>query len=175
MMSTHLVEEQMTKALVTILDSETLDEAYTLMYRNKIRHLVVKNKRGEVVGVLSDRDVQRAMQSKISESFGFKLESVKFEEGSRVLDYMSWPVKTFTTDTDIKIVIQKMLSEKVSAFLISTASESEIVGIVTTDDFLHLLMRLLDDSDEDKPYVLGDVLSNPLFGRLGQMVSDVGI
>jgi hypothetical protein len=68
-----------------------------------------------------------------------------------------------------------MLSEKVSAFLISTASESEIVGIVTTDDFLHLLMRLLDDSDEDKPYVLGDVLSNPLFGRLGQMVSDVGI
>lgn len=172
-MSNHVVGEQMTKSLVTTKDSDTLESAHRLMFINKIRHLPVRDKKGEIVGILSDRDLQRAMESKISDAFGFKLESVKFPENAKVFDYMSWPVKTFSKDTDVKLVLQNMLNEKVSAYLITDGTEIE--GIVTTDDFLHLLFKLLDNEDEPKTYILADVLSNPIFGRFGQIVSDAGI
>lgn len=166
------ISEQMTKSLVTVKDSESMDEAYRAMFTNKIRHLPVRDKRGEICGIISDRDIMRAMESKISDAFGFKLESVKFHDGAKVCDYMSWPVKTFPQETDVKVVIQAMLNDKVSAFLIT--DDDEVVGIVTTDDFLHLLFKLLD-KDDDASFLLSDVLTNPIFGRVGQMVSDVGI
>ena len=172
-MAKYTLSDEMTKNLVSIKKNEKMEEAYRLMYCNKIRHLPVVDTDGDIVGILSDRDVQRAMRSDISESFGFKLESVEFKENSFVEDYMSWPVKTFEKETDIKLVLQKMIDEKVSAYLI--LDKEEVVGIVTTDDFLHLLMKLLDEDKEPKQMILGDVLANPLFGRVAQTVSDLGI
>jgi len=167
------VGEEMTKNLVTIRDNEKMEEAYRLMFANKIRHLPVIDARGEVAGIISDRDVQRAMASNISDSFGFKMESIKFNEGAKVVDYMTWPVKTFSRSADILEVIQEMLDKKLSAFLIT--DEKGVVGIVTTDDFLHLLKNLLEKDTDDEIYLLGDVLTSPMFGRMANMIGNAGI
>jgi CBS domain-containing protein len=167
------VASEMTTHLVTIQGTASIEEAYELMYANKIRHLPVLDRTGTVEGIISDRDVQRAMISDISDSFGFKMESVKFKPEARVLDYMTWPVKTYTDDTDLREVLQGMLQQKVSAYLITR--DNNVVGIVTTDDLLQLLLHLLQDDEEENQILLGDVLSSPLFGRMANIVSNAGI
>jgi acetoin utilization protein AcuB len=172
-MSEHNLKTEMTKNLVTVESSKLVEEAYQLMFNNKIRHLPVVDKTGTIVGLISDRDIQRAMHSEVGDSYGFKTESIKFKENTKVSDYMVWPVKSFDVSTDLKLVVQKMIDTKVSSFLIK--EDEEIVGIVTTDDFLHLLHHLLDDEGEEKQFNLGDVIDLPLFGRVAQMASDAGI
>ena len=158
---------------MTVRDTGSVEEAYRLMFSNKIRHLPVLDRDGEVTGIISDRDIQRAMHSDISDSFGFKMESVKFKDDAKVMDYMTWPVKTYDVETDIQLVLQGMIDKKVSAFLIT--KDEDVVGIVTTDDFLMLLKKLLEEKDDDDGYVLGDVLTSPLFGRMAQMIGNAGI
>ena len=171
-MSEHNLKTEMTKNLVTIGVGETVEEAYCIMFKNKIRHLPVLDRGGQIVGLISDRDVQRAMDSEVADSYGFKTESVKFKDNTKVMDYMVWPVKSFDASTDLKLVIQKMLDTKVSSFLIK--ENDEVIGIVTTDDMLQLLKSLLSEEGESEQYKLGDVLDLPLFGRMAQMASDAG-
>lgn len=172
-MNTKPVSEEMTKNLVTIRDTEKMAEAYRLMFANKIRHLPVLDRDGDLCGIVSDRDIQRAMQSDVSDSFGFKMESIQFKDEAKVSDYMTWPVQTFEFDTDVKVVLQAMLDKKVSAFLITKSDE--VHGIVTTDDFLRLLKHMLTVADDERSVILGDLLTSPLFGRMANMISNVGI
>lgn len=172
-MSKLTVADEMTKNLVTISGAETMSTAYSLMFANKIRHLPVLDRDGAIEGILSDRDVQRAMVSEVSDGFGFKVESVKFKENSKVVDYMAWPVVTYEHDTEIKTVIQAMLDKKVSAFLVT--KNGDVVGIVTTDDFMNLLKNLLEKSDDEETYMIGDALTSPMFGRMANMIGQIGI
>ena len=172
-MTDHTLRTEMTKDLVTINSDSNLDDAYNLMFSNKIRHLPVINNEGTIVGIISDRDIQRAMHSEVGDQYGFKTEQIEFKQDVKVLDYMVWPVRCFDVSTDIKMVIRKMLDTKVSSFLIK--ENEEVVGIVTTDDFLHLLHEMLDEDGQAKTYKLGDVIDLPLFGRMAQAASDMGI
>lgn len=172
-MSDHTLNTEMTKNLVTVESTKKLEEAYHLMFSNKIRHLPVTDKSGTIIGLISDRDLQRAMRSEVADCYGFKTEKIEFKEDCKVVDYMVWPVKSFDVSTDLKLVVRKMIDTKVSSFLIK--QDDEVVGIVTTDDFLHLLHELLDEDGQEKQFKLGDVLDLPLFGRMAQVASDMGI
>lgn len=172
-MSEHNLKTEMTTNLVTVESSKLVEDAYQLMFCNKIRHLPVVDKSGTIIGLISDRDIQRAMHSEVADSYGFKTESIKFKEDTKVVDYMVWPVKSFDVATDLKLVVRKMIDTKVSSFLIK--ENDDVVGIVTTDDLLHLLHELLDEDGQTKEFKLGDVLDLPLFGRMAQVASDAGI
>lgn len=51
----------MTKGLITITPDKDVTEALLIMYQNNIRHLVVVNNNGELLGVISIRDAARAL------------------------------------------------------------------------------------------------------------------
>jgi len=56
-----LVEEVMTRDILTIREEATIAEAARLMIGMNIRHLPVVDARGRVVGVISLRDLARAI------------------------------------------------------------------------------------------------------------------
>ena len=62
--NTTTVTACMTKALVTIEDSEALSEALALMKKNGIRHLPVTED-GTIIGVLSVADLLRAYETAV--------------------------------------------------------------------------------------------------------------
>jgi acetoin utilization protein AcuB len=137
----HSTHEIMSAKLVTIHYQAPVTDAYRLMKERNIRHLPVVDDEGQVVGLMSDRDVQRAMKPKK----GVRLEeslSYEFDPQFEVKDFMSWPVRSVEESVHVVEVAQRMLSEKVSAFLVMSAHRHP-VGIVTTDDLLRLLISLM--------------------------------
>jgi acetoin utilization protein AcuB len=140
-MKTPITRETMSKDLITISWNESIESAYRRMRDFHIRHLPVFDDSTHVVGMLSDRDVQRAMRSEIRHQSAFGDETVTFDPESKVRDYMSWPALTVDSETDLVVLAQRMLAEKLSSILVTR--NNSVVGLVTTDDLLRVLVDLL--------------------------------
>lgn len=153
-----VVREIMSKKLVTVSFDDSVRKAYQIMQDLKFRHLPVVDDKGMVVGILSDRDLQRAMTptADISRSFD---DEVEFNEEFLVKDFMTWPVRAVSKDVTVEEVAQRMLKEKVSAFMVMDHGGRSASGIVTTDDLLKLLVKLLQKDPERLGLSLGSIMS----------------
>jgi acetoin utilization protein AcuB len=154
--------EAMSGKLITIGWNDSMAAAFQLMESHRLRHLPVLDESGNTLGILSDRDVQRAMKTELrwSESIQQKVpsfESVEFDPDAKVRHYMSWPVKSVDYHTDLRLVAGMMVSDKISAMLVT--KNDRHVGIVTTEDLLKVLMSLLGGSQERKPIGLDTILA----------------
>lgn len=168
-----IIKENMSKHLITIKYDYSLDAAYNQMQANNIRHLPVLDESDAVVGILSDRDLSRAMRSKLEGAWGMKVESLDFDPQARVSDYMTWPVKVVDVNASLKTVTAKMIQEKLSCFLI--ADKEQIVGIVTSEDLLRALYHLLSEDEGKSSKLAFGILMEPGFQKLTQMISDTGL
>ena len=167
-------KSNMSGELVTVGWAEGLDAAYLKMRKNKIRHLPVLDDKGELVGLISDRDLQRAMHSEIYDDDEYHSESLEFDPESTIRDYMSWPVKTVGGDVTIREVTRKMIEQKISSFVV-TDDDDQLVGIITTEDLLKVLLKLMEDTPESLRMRIDDVITSPLFGRVTNLIREAGI
>lgn len=138
-------KDAMTTKLITIMANDNLVNAYKIMKAKSIRHLPVTDERNKIVGILSDRDIQRGMQVKKLNTFQ---QEIVLDVDQKVEDYMSWPVYMVSEDTPIKKVVTEMLAQKVSAFLVQDNYE-QVKGILTTDDILKLFLNEMEN-DQSK-------------------------
>ena len=156
--------------LLTVNVDDTVAFAYRLMKENSIRHLPVRDDRGEICGILSNRDVMRAAESNVSFEFGFFFENIRVPSHLLVEDYMTSPVETLPSDTPLRLVAKKMLEFKISCFLIAEAEE--VVGIVTTDDLLRYLAFTLEGASDDWKLNLKSLFTEP-FTRYAKATGNV--
>lgn len=143
----------MTKKVITIQATSPIQQAHDLMKRHNIRHLPVVNQVGQLVGMLSDRDIQRAINvSAVSEVE----EEMVFDPHQMVEDFMNWPVQTVDEKTPVVELAKMMIAEKVSAFVVN-APNYYMKGIITTDDMLQYLIELINTSETVKEYPIREV------------------
>lgn len=139
-----LTKDLMAKNLITLKPEDSMLDAYKLMLDKNIRHIPVV-KSGKLVGILSDRDILKAMHSN-------KISDVKMElilnSDHKINDYMTWPVYTVSETTSIEKVLEELLLQKVSAFMVEN-DEGEMKGIITTQDLLGYLMIIQKKSNQD--------------------------
>jgi acetoin utilization protein AcuB len=135
----------MTSRVFTITADRPIIEAARLMKDKNIRHLPVTNHLGTVVGILSDRDLQRAMN--VLEKFS-------------VEDFMSWPVYCVSESTPVKRIAEEMIAQKVSAFLVEDLN-GHLKGIITTDDLLRLIIEEKSVKEQIGLRALGQYFTGP--------------
>lgn len=145
--------------IFTIREDDSMLEAYKLMFDHKIRHLLVVDRKGELAGMVSDRDVQRAM---VVDRMDSETETIVLSNQRKVSDFMSAPVAYVTEDVRILKVIELMLERKISAVAVYNKA-GELGGIVTTDDLLKCYKELLIREDEVANMPLSYFLPNMLF------------
>lgn len=122
----------MSTDLLTVTTGTELFKAYDIMKANNIRHLPVVGEDKLVIGIISDRDLQRAMV--ITENGTFD-QTFRFKAGDQVEHYMSWPVMSIKDESEISLVASLMLKHKISS-LLTTNETGQVRGIVTVDDIL---------------------------------------
>ncbi len=142
--------ETMTKNLITIGWNRSLEEASRLMDNNRIRHLPVVDESGMVVGILSNRDVSRALDPSRPDAL----------DELTVADRMTWPALTVHEEMPIYQVAEGMVDEKVSAFLVTR--DKLVVGIVTSEDLMRLLAKLTKPQGTKKDFLYSPVLKEAM-------------
>ena len=147
----------MTKKLITIAEGSTLFEADELMKSHRIRHLPVENSKGELIGLISQRDLQY-----ISNAKNLSVEM-----------FMTSPVHFVTEETPLSKVIYQMLEKKISCVLVAD-SKAETKGIITTDDLLWYLSKLIGEK-ESKSNPFWSPKIQLAIGEVANELSQMGI
>lgn len=156
----RVAKEEMTVNLISVSKNDSLLTAYKKMQNNRIRHLPVTDADGNMVGILSDRDVSRAMHSHVIKNGYTKSEEITFDEEEQVQDYMSFPVRISGKNRALKDVAKEMVKEKVSALLVLDDDDS-VLGIITTEDLLRVLIEVLDGPEPERVWNLDRLFKAP--------------
>jgi diguanylate cyclase (GGDEF)-like protein len=129
------VRHLMTHDLVTIQATTTFDEMTKLMTKHRLHHLLVCNRAGDLVGVISDRDL-------------------RVTRGTTAQQLMSYPPMTCTSDTPITAAITFLANENISC--LPVVDRGRLCGVLTTTDLvltlqctLQLWMRLAQVLQQD--------------------------
>ena len=127
------------------LDPKTIDEndfvktAVMLILENRIRHLPVV--RGEsLVGIVSDRDLKRAMPSVVAGATAEEYQA--FMEETSIEQLMTASPITCAPDTDLVDLVREFCQHKVGA--IPVVEGERVVGIVTQTDMMQAFLAALE-------------------------------
>jgi CBS domain-containing protein len=181
--STHeSLKEFATRDLVVISSDESLENAYLMMARHRVRHLPVVYE-GKIIGLISDRDLQRAMLVDKSDLLAERASLPEFDPKARVRDYMGWPVEAIDEGCSIRDAAREMIDKKISALIVTKGSK--VSGIVTTEDLLRALVEERDreerrgSSQESSLSEVKDRMQSALYnspiGQVAHALANAGV
>jgi acetoin utilization protein AcuB len=157
-----LVQDVMQTKLFTVTPETTLPEALRLTGQLGVRHLLVLDGH-RLVGILSDRDLKRAMASSAT---SLEVHELKYLlERLRVREFMTGAVITIGPMFPVEDAARLMVLEKIGALPVTDGER--LVGLVTETDVLRLFVRALgagepssrlDVSLGNRPHAVAEVV-----------------
>lgn len=133
-----LVQDVMRATLVTVTPETTLPQALRLTGQRGIRHLLVLED-GKLVGMVSDRDLKRAMASSATSLDVHELNYLL--DRLTVAEIMTRTVITIGPMFPIEEAARLMVQEKIGALPVTDGGR--LVGIVTETDVLQLFVKAM--------------------------------
>ncbi len=128
-----LLEQMMKTNVLSLQPSHSLKDAITLLQENKIRHLPITNEAGSVVGILTDRDIKKAIPSYLGED-QHNIYETKIEEIMTKNPIIGHPLDF------VEEVATIFYDQQIGCLPI--VSGEKLVGIVTETDLLYKYIEL---------------------------------
>ena len=126
------IKEWITREVITIEPEASVKQAFGLMKSMGIRHLPVVNKKGVLVGIVTDRDLRRPQ---ISDVFKTWDELYRINDEIAAEDVMVTPVLTVKEGATIKEAAKLMAQNRIGALPV-TDPKGKLAGIITESDVL---------------------------------------
>jgi acetoin utilization protein AcuB len=133
-----LVREVMQTKLITVTPKTTLPEALKLVNQRQVRHLLVVED-GDLVGILSDRDLKRAMASPATSLEAHELTYLL--NRLTVGEIMTHTVITIGPRSPVEDAARLMMQEKIGALPVTDGGD--LIGIITETDVLELFVKAM--------------------------------
>jgi CBS domain-containing protein len=127
------VEQFMSKDLFTVRPDDVIDLAASLMNWKHIRHVPVEDDEGNLVGIVSHRDLLEIVAKD------------KFRNGKEVIvkDVMKTDLSTASPETATLDALLMMRKKNIGC--IPVVRKGKLVGMVTAHDFLTISARLFEE------------------------------
>ncbi|MCA9923262.1 MAG: CBS domain-containing protein [Anaerolineales bacterium] len=139
-----LVSRRMSSPVITVSESTPIMEALDLMRRQNIRRTPVVNKKGKMIGIISDKDLLNAGPS---EATSLSVWEVNYLLAKLLVkDVMTKDVLTVAEDTPIEEAAYIMAENKIGGLPVMRGEE--IVGLITETDLFKIFLELLGARDE---------------------------
>lgn len=132
------VGKLMTRRVVTVHPEDTLEEVRTIFNKSGFHHVLVVES-GRLVGVVSDRDLLKALSPKVGTSLEGRADRLTLEK--RVHHVMSTRLRVLTEQHRIVDAVQLILDYGVSCVPV-VDDDDRPVGILTWRDILRELLRV---------------------------------
>ena len=133
-----LVETWMSKPVITINADDSMQKATALLKEKHIRILPVMEK-GKLVGIITDRDLKRASASDATSLEIHEL--VYLLSKIKVKEIMTKEPITVSPYYTIEEASRTLLEKKISGVPVVN-EEGRVIGIITRDDLLRVLVNL---------------------------------
>ncbi len=128
--------------LITVLPTTPISESARLMSENHIRHIPVIDVSGELVGMVSHRDILAATAPKSPRP-------ARNTDSRSVDEIMSSPVMTI--DPRVSVLDAGLRLRSLGVGSLAVVLDGQLEGIVTDSDFLVVAINLLEQLDAVEP------------------------
>lgn len=135
------VKSKMERNPVTISQEASFFEARKLIREEGVRHLPVVDKKGKLVGLLTDRDIREAGPS---DATLLSVQEINYLLGKLKVGGMMTPAEkliTVTPDTIIEKAVQLLHDNKIGS--LPVVEGNKLVGIITETDILELFVDVV--------------------------------
>jgi acetoin utilization protein AcuB len=133
------VADLMSRKLITVAPDDTVEVAVQLLRRRGVRHLLVM-KKNKLVGILSDRDLKRAMDPGRTKKKLLGIGGLYFLlEPILIREIMTRDVVSVGPDLSAQEAARIMVAERFGALPVE--EKGKTVGIVTETDLLRCFAR----------------------------------
>jgi len=133
-----IVKELMTRDVISAPPSMLMIEARSLMVKERIRHLPVTASGGELLGIVTDRDVRLNLPSQATSLSVWELNHLLAK--LTLEEVMTRTVITVGPDRPAREAAQLMVDHQIGALPVEEGGR--LVGIVTETDMLRAFIRL---------------------------------
>jgi len=142
-MKNLLLKEIMTKNPVTLNIDEPFCRVAQIFQEKDIRHLPIVNSEGVILGIISQRDLNRIASPKKSPDGAYLYDP---EELAKYIlkQHVIQKVTTLSPDDTLEKAVELMASKKLGCVPVVT-SEGKVTGIATITDVLSLFLKNLRD------------------------------
>jgi CBS domain-containing protein len=147
-LSVTTVAELMSTELHTLSPGSSLADVQELMNRQRIRHVPVVDAAGYLVGLISQRDVLAASDSRLADT-----PHRRDPATIRIDDVMTRSLVTVNPDTSARRAGLYMERHKIGC--LPVMADKQLIGIITDTDFVGLAINLLEQLEEYGPEELG--------------------
>jgi acetoin utilization protein AcuB len=165
-----LVGERMTRDPVTIREDESIDEGLHLMRERKVRRLPVMDHAGQMVGIVSDKDLLHAAPSPATSLSVYELHYLLAK--LKIKQIMSSPVIWVSPDTPIEEAARIMADNKVGG--LPVVQDEKLVGIITETNIFRVLIELLGARTGGLRVTLSIHEGKGVLAKLAQALADLG-
>ncbi len=165
-----LVGKRMTKPVITVSPEIPIQEAMAQMRREKVRRFPVVNDKGQMVGIVSEKDLLNAAPSDATSLSVFEVNYLLSK--ITVERVMTRDVITIDDDCPIEEAARIMADKKLGS--LPVLRDGKLVGIITETDLFKVFLELLGAR---KPGVRLTVLVADIPGKLFELtgvIRDLG-
>jgi len=134
-----LVKERMSSPVITVKPDLPIMEALNLMKTEKIRRTPVVDKKGRLVGIISDKDLLNASPSDATSLSVWEINYLLSQ--ITVREIMTRDVLTASEDTPIEVAARIMADNKIGGIPIMRGDE--VVGLITETDLFKIFIELM--------------------------------
>ncbi|MEI7609165.1 MAG: CBS domain-containing protein [Rhodospirillaceae bacterium] len=107
--------------VITIVQTETIETAAKVLGGKKFGSLTVRDRSGKLAGIITERDIIRAVADKGAAGLTYKVE-----------DFMTREVRTCKTTASIKDVMELMALRRIRH--VPVVENGELLGMISSND-----------------------------------------
>jgi acetoin utilization protein AcuB len=133
-----LVRERMSHPVFTVYPETSMQEALDKMRLEKVRRLPVVNRRGQLVGIVTETDLAKASPSQATSLSVWEIRELVGKV--KVEDIMTKDVVTISDDTPIEEAARVMADCKISG--LPVIQQGKLVGLITETDLFKVFLEL---------------------------------
>ena len=133
-----LIRERMSHPVITVSAEASMKEALDMMRREHIRRLPVVNKRGQMVGIVTETDLAKASPSQATTLSVWEVRELTGKV--KVEEIMTPKVITVADDTPIEEAARIMADCDISG--LPVLRDGKLVGLITETDIFKVFLEL---------------------------------
>ena len=165
-----LIRERMTHNPITVREDTSLDDALKIMRGNKVRRLPVLDKKGKLVGIVSEKDLLYASPSPATSLSVWEIHSLIAK--IKVRELMTKKVITVCEDCPMEEAARIMVDNKIGG--LPVVRGDTLVGIITETDLFKVFLELLGAREQGTRFTLLVPEKKGMLAAMAESVTQMG-
>ncbi len=166
-----LVMDRMSSPAITVRADMSFQDALKLMRERKFRRLPVVGEHGELIGIVSERDLLHAAPSPATSLSVWEVNYLLWK--LKVADVMTEKVISVAPDAPIEEAAKIMVDRKIGGLPVVDAA-NKVIGVITETDIFRAFTELLGSGEHGLRLLVRIPESKGTLARLAQGISELG-